>query len=137
LSNDPPDKIYEQLKALQPTNSAPLQQPDPNFIVPMSAFNFITGKLIGKLNRRAKQGIVVDQWGWDSRKLWRDILTDTPFLDIVAKHWIVPVAVGYLPLHYQQHLAGGRLLALSKQRSQESAQLTLLIHGDALQQKLC
>jgi hypothetical protein len=49
LSDDPPDIIYEQLKALHPTDSAPLQQQDPDFIVPMSAFNFITGKSIGKL----------------------------------------------------------------------------------------
>ena len=45
--------------------------------------------------------------------MWRDILTDEPFLDIVAKHWILPVTAGYLPLHYQ-HLAGRRLVAISK-----------------------
>jgi len=115
LSTDSPEKNYEQLKELHPNDSAPLQQQDPAFAVPMSAFDFITGKLIGRLIRRAKRGTAVDQWGWDSREMWRDILTDAPFLDIVAKHWILPVAAGYLPTPYQQHLAGGRLVALSKQ----------------------
>ena len=81
----------------------------------MSAFNFITGKLIGKLIKRVKRGTAVDQWGWDSREMWRDILTDAPFLDLVAKHWILPVAAGYLPILYQQHLAGGRLVAHSSE----------------------
>ncbi len=101
MSADPPELIYAQLKALHPYDSAPLQQQDPAFAVPMSAFDFITGKLIVRLIRRAKRGIAVDQWGWDSREIWQDILTDAPFLDIVAKHWILPVAAGYLPAPYQ------------------------------------
>jgi hypothetical protein len=46
--------------------------------------------------------------------MWRGILTDAPFLDIVVKHWILPVAAGYFPTPYQQYLARGRLVALSK-----------------------
>jgi hypothetical protein len=60
LSEDPTDKIYEQLKALHPQDSAPLQQNEPDFTVPMSAFDFITVKLIGKLIRRARRGTAVD-----------------------------------------------------------------------------
>jgi hypothetical protein len=35
LSADPPEQIYAQLKALHPNDSAPLQQQDPAFVVPM------------------------------------------------------------------------------------------------------
>jgi hypothetical protein len=114
MSGEPPEVIYAQLQALHPKDSAPIQLNAPEFSVPISEFQYITGKLIGKLLRRAKRGTAVDQWGWDSREMWRDILTDTAFLDIVAKHWILPVAAGYLPAFYRQHLAGGRLVALSK-----------------------
>ena len=114
LSGDSPDEIYSKLQALHPTDSAPLQQPIPEFSIPMSAFNFINGKLIGKMIRRAKRGTAVDQWGWDSREMWRDILADPQFLEIVAQHWILPIAAGYLPARYREHLAGGRLVALSK-----------------------
>jgi hypothetical protein len=135
LSTDSPELIYAQLKALHPNDSASLQQQDPAFAVPMSEFDFITGKLIRRLIRRAKRRTAVDQWGWDSREMWQDILTDAPFLDIVAKHWILPVAAGYLPKPYQQHLAGGRLVARS--RKLEFAPSTLRIHGDASQLKHC
>ncbi len=49
-------------------------------VVPTSAFTFITCKLLGKLIWRAKRGTAVDQWGWDSREMWQDILTDAEFL---------------------------------------------------------
>jgi hypothetical protein len=114
LSGDSSGEIYTKLQALHPSDSAPLQQPIPEFSVPMSAFTFINGNLIGKMIRRAKRGTAVDQWGWDSREMWRDIVADTQFLEIIAQQWILPIAAGYLPPRYREHLAGGRLVALSK-----------------------
>ena len=32
----------------------------------------------------------------------------------MAQHWILPITAEYLPLAYNEHLAGGRLVALSK-----------------------
>jgi len=100
LSGDSSGEIYTKLQALHPSDSAPLQQPIPEFSVPMLAFSFINGKLIGNMIRRAKRGTAVDQWGWDSREMWRDIVADTQFLEIIAHQWILPIAAGYLPTRY-------------------------------------
>ena len=56
----------------------------------------------------------VDQWEWDSKEMWQDILNNAQFLEEVAAHWILPVAAGYLPIKYRDHLAGSRLVAISK-----------------------
>ena len=111
---DSPSVILNSLQSLHPPDSAPLRQYETPFTVPLSSFNFIDGKWLGQQLRRSKRGTAVDQWGWDSREMWRDILKDQPFLDDVAKYWILPLAAGYLPERYQSHLAGGRLTALSK-----------------------
>jgi hypothetical protein len=128
LSTDSPEKIYEQLKELHPNDSAPLQQQDPAFAVPMSAFDFITGKLIGRLIRRAKRGTAVDQWGWDSREMWRDILTDAPYfqlLQAISQHLINNTSLEDDSLHSRSN------------RNLEFAPSTLRIHGDASQLKHC
>jgi hypothetical protein len=54
LSGDSSGEIYIKLQAFHPSDSAPLQQPIPEFSVAMSAFTLINGKLIGKMIRRAK-----------------------------------------------------------------------------------
>ena len=46
--------------------------------------------------------------------MWRYIISDDDLLHLVATHWILPIATGYLPPKYRDHLAGGRLVALSK-----------------------
>ena len=46
--------------------------------------------------------------------MWRDIINDKELLHLVAKYWILPIASGYLQQKYRDHLAGGRLVALSK-----------------------
>ena len=53
----------------------------------------------------------MDQWGWGSKEMW-DIISDDALLYLVAKHWVLPLAAGYLPPKYRDHLAGGRLVAL-------------------------
>jgi hypothetical protein len=35
--------------------------------------------------------------------LWRDILNDRPFLEDVAKYWILPIAAGYGPVTFWQN----------------------------------
>ena len=47
-------------------------------------------------------------------KMWRDIISDNELLNLVAQHWILPIAEGYLPHAYNEHVADGRLVALSK-----------------------
>ena len=111
--SESPDDLYRKLQQLHPPEeSQPVPQPEIN--VPMSEYSFITGKWVAKQIRRAKRGTAVDQWGWDSKEMWRDILNDAQFLEEVATHWILPVAAGYLPIKYRDHLAGGRLVAISK-----------------------
>jgi hypothetical protein len=113
-STDEPAVILNNLNSLHPADSAPLQQFDPQFTVPLEAFSFINGKRLDTQIRRSKRGTAVDQWSWDSREMWRDILNDRSFLEDVAKYWIFQIAAGYLPAKYRVHLAGGRLTALSK-----------------------
>jgi hypothetical protein len=112
-ATDPSETILQDLHSLHPPDTNPLQQHNPTFHVPLSAFSFIDGKWLAKQICRAKRATAVDQWGWDNREMWRDILNDPPFLNDVAKLWILPVAAGYLPDKYQTHLAGGRMAALS------------------------
>ena len=52
--------------------------------------------------------------GWDSKEMWVPFKYDTELMDALAIHWARPLAYGYLPPRYRSHLAGGRLIALSK-----------------------
>ena len=47
--------------------------------------------------------------------MWWDIIGDDALLHLAAKHWISPITAGYLPPKYRDHLAGERMMALSKQ----------------------
>jgi hypothetical protein len=47
---------------------------------------FINGQLTGKRIRRAKRGTAVDQWGWDSREMWRDSVAVTGRHTISGDH---------------------------------------------------
>ena len=68
--------------------------------------------------------------------MWRDIISDNQLLNLVAKHWILPIAAGYLPHAYNEHLAGGRLVALSKAPKPGVRQSTSRIPGDGSQPKV-
>ena len=46
--------------------------------------------------------------------MWAAFRKDESLLDDIARLWIRPIAAGYLPPRYREHLAGGRLVALSK-----------------------
>jgi hypothetical protein len=81
------------------------------FTVPLEAFNFIYGKWLATQKGRSKLGTAVDEWGWDSREMWRDILNGRPFLE---EYWTLLIAAGYLQAKYRAHLAGRRLTTLSK-----------------------
>ena len=56
----------------------------------------------------------VDQWGWANKEMWQDIVKDEQLADGVARHWILPEAMGYLLAKYKEYLIGCRLIALSK-----------------------
>ena len=60
-------------------------------------FKFIDGQWVRRQILRNKRGTVVGQLGWDSREMWRNIISDKELLDLVAQHWILPIAAGYLP----------------------------------------
>jgi hypothetical protein len=91
------------------------QAPPPGPVQPgPGTFDFITGEWLRKTLGKAKAGTAVDQWGWDCREMWAPLRKDDDLLDAIARHWIRPVAAGYLPHKYRADLAGGRLVALSK-----------------------
>ena len=46
--------------------------------------------------------------------MWNPLKNDTELMDAMAYTWARPIAQGYLPPKYRDHLAGGRLIALSK-----------------------
>ena len=48
------------------------------------------------------------------QEMWQDILNAEHFLKDVSTHWVLPVAAEYFPIKYQDHLACGRLAAISK-----------------------
>ena len=96
-SSGPPsessDDLSRKLQQLHPPEeSQPVPQLEINVL--MSEYFFMTGKWVAKQIRRAKRGTAVDQWGWGSKEMWRDILNDAQFFEEVATHWILPVAAG-------------------------------------------
>ena len=114
LSTDPPSEIYEKLKQLHPPQTPHLTVPDPAFAIDQECFDKIDGEWIRGQFKKTKSGTALDQWGWDSKEMWQDILKDEQLATDIARHWILPVAMGYLPSKYKEHLIGGRLVALSK-----------------------
>ena len=114
LATDPPEVILQQLLDLHPQEAEPSQMRQPSFSLSSRDFQFIDAEWVKKQILRNKRSTAVDQWGWDSREIWRDIINDDVLMNLVAKHWILPIAAGYLPVTYKDHLAGGRLVALSK-----------------------
>ena len=114
LAVDSPAVILQKLQDLHPADSADHVEIHSGLVIPASTFKFIDGPWVRRQIQRNKRGTAVDQWGWDSKEMWRDIINDNELLNLVARHWIRPIAAGYLPHKYRQHLAGGRLVALSK-----------------------
>jgi hypothetical protein len=109
-------QFLPQLQALHPheENSTLFQDQPPGRPLSATTFDFITGDWLARQIKRSAAGTAVDQWGWDSREMWLPFLQDADLMDRLAHHWCKPVAAGYLPQHYRSHLAGGRLIALSK-----------------------
>ena len=132
LAIDPPATVVNQLHDVNSPETVPLQVGQPVFILTVDDFQFIDSIWVKKQIRRSKRGTAVDQWGWDSKEMCWDIISDDARLHLVAKHWILPIAAVYLPLKYRDHLAGGRLVALSK-RPKRAFDLSMLrMHGDAV-----
>ena len=71
------------------------------------------------------------KWGWDSKEMCRDIISDDSLLHFVPKHWILPIAAGYLPPKYRDNLAGGRLDLIDLKRAFDLSMLRM--HGDESQ----
>ena len=79
-----------------------------------SSFVFINWRWLTRLIRKSSAGTAVDQWGWDSKEMWQPFTYDTDLMNLIAECWVRPMAAGYMPHAYKAHLAGGRLIALSK-----------------------
>jgi hypothetical protein len=116
LANQTLEDITAELQRLHPSedkiNMDEMRQPGK----PLTAnnFEFITGTWFARQIRKSSAGTAVDQWGWDSREMWQPFCKDTDLMDLIAECWVRPMAAGYLPAKYRDHLAGGRLIALSK-----------------------
>jgi hypothetical protein len=115
LSADSGDQIHEDLQRLHPPEQDHnMDTMSPHLSHPSGMFNFITGPWLRKQIERSKRGTAVDQWGWDSKEMWTPFTKDSELMDDLAQIWALPIASGYLPPRYRDHLAGGRLIALSK-----------------------
>ena len=118
LATDGHQSVQAQLQALhrhppEETNGLFHDSP-PGRAVSATTFDFINGPWLAAQIRKSSSGTAVDQWGWDSREMWLPFLQDDCLMEDLARFWFRPVAAGYLPAAYRQHLAGGRLIALSK-----------------------
>ena len=116
LSKDDSAVILQNLQALHPGEEPDFDNfPPPGLIKPSKdTFKFVDGEWLEHQLKRSRAGTAVDQWGWDSREMWAAFRKDESLLDDIARLWIRPIAAGYLPPRYREHLAGGRLVALSK-----------------------
>ena len=116
LATGDQDAVIDSLRSLHPPEDISTDQTSPpGRIKPgKTTFNMVTGKWLSKILRKTKAGTAVDQWGWDCREMWAPLRKDDDLLDAIARHWIRPVAAGYLPPKYRADLSGGRLVALSK-----------------------
>ena len=116
ISRDDVQQVRQALRDLHPPEKVDvrgLQHPgaiQPNAVT----LKFINGDWVRAQIRNAKRGTAVDQWGWDSREMWEELVKDDELIEQVALLWFRPVAAGYLPEAYAEHLTGGRLVALSK-----------------------
>ena len=77
-----------------------------------------TGSFESRFRGQDRRGTAVDQWGWDSKEMWLPLISDSELMEDMAETWALPIAMGYLPPRYREHLAGGRLVALSKKPTQ-------------------
>ena len=88
---------------------------DPGSVKPdASTWDFFGVKALRKQIRKCKQGSAVDLWGWEARGMLRGALYKDQLADLLVEVVCRPLLEGYLPLDYQQFLAGGRLVGLSK-----------------------
>ena len=116
LASETPEQVVEMLQALHPLEEPFVrEQSCPGSLKPTNlTFTFINGKWFEKQLRKCKAGTAVDQWGWDTKEMWKGVRADKALLDRVAVILLRPVAAGYLPPAYRDDLAGGRLVAISK-----------------------
>ena len=88
---------------------------DPGSVKPdASTWDFFGVKALRKQICKCKQGSAVDLWGWKARGMLRGALYKDQLADLLVEVVCRPLLEGYLPLDYQQFLAGGRLVGLSK-----------------------
>jgi hypothetical protein len=97
-----------RLRGLHPTEDVhtsaertwPGVQPD------AETFQFLTGKWLDKQISKSKAGSATYQWGWDGREMWAGPRKDKELLHQMAVLFFQPIAAGYLPAAYREHLAG-------------------------------
>ncbi len=109
LAAESGDQIYKALQELHPKeeghniDSIHLDQNTQLFRSISSQDN---GFEFRKQIQRSRRGTAVDQWGCDSKEMWLPLTSDSELMDDMAETWALPIAMGYLPPRYREHLAG-------------------------------
>ena len=116
LAKETPDEVEQMLKALHPSEPIPGAALDQGPVPTLEAkrFEFINGPWVDLQIRRSKSGTATDQFGWGGREFWWPLRQDDEIMSLLAEFVFRPLAAGYLPEKFREHLAGGRLVAPSK-----------------------
>ena len=117
LAKDSPDRVKEMLEELHPTEPIPAAasaQGPAGMTLNADRFHFITRYWVDVQIRRSKSGTATDQFGWGGKEFWWPLRKDAELMSLLAEVVFRPLAAGYLPEAYREHLAGGRLVAPSK-----------------------
>ena len=117
LAKDSPDQFQEMLEELHPTEPIPAAasaQGPAGMTLNADRFHFITRDWVDVQIRRSKSGTATDQFGWGGKEFWWPLRKDAELMSLLAEVVFRPLAAGYLPEAYREHLAGGRLVAPSK-----------------------
>ena len=117
LAKDAPEEVVRMLKDLHPSEPVPqaaTAHGPGGMTLDAKQFEFINGSWVDVQIRRSKSGTATDQFGWGGKEFWWPLRQDDEVMTLLAEVVFRPLAAGYLPEAYREHLAGGRLVAPSK-----------------------
>ena len=117
LAKDAPEEVVRMLNALHPSEPVPqaaTAHGPGGMTLDAKQFELINGSWVDVQIRRSKSGTATDQFGWGGKEFWWPLRQDDEVMTLLAEVVFRPLAAGYLPEAYREHLAGGRLVAPSK-----------------------